>query len=110
MPVEYIQGAELPDVAITWTDAETGLIDFSTGWTFSARIGTPGATALLTKTLGITGAAIAPNVMIAWAADELDALAPGSYTVDVQARHTATNKDRKRSFILTLDPSVLASP
>lgn len=110
MAVEYIQGAELPDVAVTWQDEETGLLDFSTGWTFTARIGQPGSVAEITKTTGISGAAIAPNVIIAWTADELDSLAPGSYTVDLEAKNTGSSKDRKRSFQMTILPQVLPTP
>jgi hypothetical protein len=105
--VSYKKGAELPDVAITWTDEETGLLDFSIGWTFSALIGTPGAVALLTKSAGFTGSGTAPNLLLAWSPTELDALAVGSYTVDVIARHTASTKDRKRSFALVIEPAIL---
>jgi hypothetical protein len=107
MAVSYIKGAELPDVAITWSDQETGLLDFSTGWTFSLKIGTPGQTAALTKSTGMTGSATAPNLIIAWAPAELDPLAPGTYTCDVEARHTASGKDRKQSFPITMTPAVL---
>jgi hypothetical protein len=107
MAVSYIKGAELPDVAITWNDQDTGLLDFSTGWTFTLKIGTPGQTAALTKSSGISGAATAPNVIIAWAPGELDPLAPGTYTVDVEARHTVSGKDRKQSFPMTMTAAVL---
>lgn len=103
---EYIKGAELPDVALTWTDEDTGLLDFSVGWTFTARIGHVGAAADLTKTTGITGAAIAPNLVIAWADGELDALDPDTYDVDVEANHVASSKDRKQRFQLIIGEQV----
>jgi len=104
----YIQGAELNDVALTWNDPVTGLYtDFVSGWTFSALIGTPGEVKLITKTLGFTPAATAPNLVIAWAAGELDPLPVGTHTVDVQARHNATTKDRKTSFTLEIKIAVL---
>lgn len=105
MPVEYYQGAELPDVALTWTDEVTGLIDFSSSWTFTLRVGHSGEVALLEKTAGITGAATAPNVIIAWAAGELDVLAPDTYDADIEAKNVS-GKDRKRRFTFTLLPAV----
>jgi hypothetical protein len=102
MAVEYRQGAELPDISVTWNDEETGLLDFSTGWSFSALIGQEGQVAELTKVTGFTGSATAPNLKIAWTPGELDVLGPGSYVVDVQAHHTASNKDRKRAFPMTI--------
>jgi hypothetical protein len=105
---EYMKGAELDDVALTWNSGATGLYtDFVSGWTFSALIGQKEEVALITKVTGFTPAATAPNLIIAWAAGELDPLAVGQYAVDVQARHTATGKDRKTSFSLEITPAVL---
>lgn len=108
MAVEYMQGAELPDVAFTWTDEETGLLDFSTGWSFTVRVGISGSPALIEKTVGISGAATAPNVIIAWEPDELDVLAVGTYDVDVIARNDGTSKDRKATFPLLMSSAVAA--
>jgi hypothetical protein len=105
---EYMKGAELDDVALTWSSPVTGLYtDFVSGWTFSALIGQKEAVAEITKSTGFTPSATAPNLIIAWSAGELDPLAVGSYSVDVQAHHTATSKDRKTSFTLEITPAVL---
>ncbi len=106
MAIEYEAEAELPSVEITWRDSAGNLIDFSTGWTFTARVGQTGQAAAVTKTTGITGAATAPNIVIAWSPAELDGLAPGTYSLRVLARQTATNKDRTQSTTLTIVPAV----
>ncbi len=81
----YRKSAERPSASLWLFDTNRTLIDFSSGYTFSLKIGTPGSTALLTKTTGITGAAGSgsdptgtPNVVIAWTAGELN-IAPGVY-------------------------------
>lgn len=83
--IQYYQGAELPALSLWLTDEDDDLIDFSSGYTFSFKVGSTGSTALLTKTTGITGAAGAgeepdgtPNVTVAWSAGEL-AIAPGTH-------------------------------
>jgi len=106
MSFKYKRGAELGDGKITWNDELTGLIDFSTGWTWTLRIGDEGTTAIITKTTGISGAATAPNVTIVWDAGELDTLTPGTYTCTIQARNAST-KDRKQNFDLIIEDVVL---
>jgi len=105
--VEYTIGAELPDIAISWTSESGAVIDFSTGWTFTVKVGNPGETALLTKTTTITGAAVAPNLTIAWAAGELDAVGSGAWQCQITAHNTASNKDRIRTFVLKLLPAIV---
>lgn len=102
MIFEHTIGSELPDDAFEWTDAQGAVIDFSTGWTFSVEVGFPGQDPVLTKTVGITGAATSPNVTIAWAAGELDdPLTAGQWPGWITA--TNSGKDRKRSFLLRLN-------
>jgi hypothetical protein len=106
MIFEHTLGSELPDDAFEWTDRSDGLIDFSTGWTFTVEVGFPDQDALLTKTTNITGAATSPNVTIAWAEGELgDPLTAGVWPGWITAVHTASGKERKRSFLLKLHPS-----
>jgi hypothetical protein len=104
--VEYTIGAELPDTAITWTDESGNLINFSSGWTFTVKVGDQGKTALLTKSTGITGAAAAPNLTIAWAAGELDGVGSGAWACQVTAHNTASAKDRIRTFSIKLLPAI----
>lgn len=95
-PAVYYSGAELPDLHLTWEDEAGDVIDFAAGWTFTVKVAREGSTtAQFTKTTGITGAASAPNVVVAWATSgELSALAAGRYVVQVVARRSADSKDR----------------
>lgn len=84
--LRYYQGAERPALKLWLQDDDGTLIDFSTGYTFSYKIGLTGQPALLTKTTAIVGAAGAgaeptgtPNVTITWTAGEL-AITPGAYS------------------------------
>ena len=81
----YHKSAERPALKLWLLDDDGTLIDFSSGWTFSFKIGRLGAAALLTKTTNITGGAGAgveptgtPNVLITWTAGELN-LTAGIY-------------------------------
>lgn len=67
-PVEYVQGARLPQYALEWLDDDGGIIDFSSGWTFVATVAadTPAETVAHTQDTGITGDDVLPNVVIAW--------------------------------------------
>lgn len=99
-------GSELPDDAFEWTDGQGNVINFSTGWTFTVVVGFPNQAPTLTKTDGITGAATAPNVTISWADDELDdPLTAGSWPGWISATNTGSGKNRKRSFLLKLNPA-----
>lgn len=103
----YVQGADLPDLAITWTDSNDDIIDFSTGWTFSLKIGTPGSAAALTKTSTITGAATAPNVTVAWTTSgELNTLATGAHSAQLTATRTSDSKQRVMPFKLVVRPAI----
>jgi len=104
--LEYIQGSDLGDAALTVKENGT-VLDLSTGHTFALKVGTPGSAALLTKSTGITGAATSPNVTIAWATTgELNTLPPGIYDADLIITRTADSKDRKRRFQLRVDPAI----
>lgn len=108
--VTYLAGCELPDTALTWYDSSDNLIDFSAGYTFTAKVGTPGSTALITKTTGITGAATSPNVTIAWSTAELASLtAQANYAIQVIARRTSDSKDRgfPVAISLTVAPAII---
>lgn len=107
MSVRYHTTAERPALELWIQDDDGTLIDFSSGYTFSLKIGTVGDTALLTKTSGITGAAGAgteptgtPNVSIAWTTGEL-AITPGQYTGQLTA--TLSGLDRVFQFAIRID-------
>lgn len=89
--ISYATTAERPALDLWILDKDGTLIDLSSGYTFTVKIGGPGSTALLTKTSGITGAAGSgveptgtPNLVIAWTTGEL-AITPGAYTLQVTA-------------------------
>lgn len=100
-------GAELPDYTATWRDGNAAVIDFSTGYTFTLRLGIPGREADFEKTSGITGASTAPNITVAWTAAELDDLTPGTRVLEIWAR--SGGKDRGPfTDLLTLNAAVSA--
>lgn len=107
MPVTYIQGAELPDIEITWTDSDGSVIDYSTGYTFTILLGQLGQAAILTKTTGIVGNNTAPNIVVTWSNTEIESLAVATYVMQITARHTASGKDRKMHDSVTISAQVL---
>lgn len=91
--------AERPDLQLWLLDDDGALIDFSAGYTFSWKIGTPGSTAAFTKTTGIVGATGSgvepsgtPNVTLTFTAGELDAVTRGGYRWQLTA--TTSGLDR----------------
>lgn len=103
--LSYRSTADRPAAKLWLTDDDGSLIDFSTGYTFSFKIGTVGSAALLTKSSGITGAAGAgteptgtPNITITWSAGEL-AIATGTYAWQL----TATTGGLDRVFVGTFE-------
>jgi hypothetical protein len=104
--VTYVKTSERPALELWWFDDDGTLVDFSSGYTFSLKVGTRGTTALLTKTTNIAGAAGAgveptgtPNVVVTWAAGEL-AIAAGTYLAQLTA--TTGGLDRVIEFDLTI--------
>lgn len=96
--LSWPRSAERPGAEFWWVDDAGELIDFSSGYTFSLKIGPRGGTALLTKTTGITGAAGAgveptgtPNIVVTWSAGELD-LTPGVYRLELTATTSSTDR------------------
>jgi hypothetical protein len=100
--LRYTKGDELEPVSITWYQPNGTLYNFTSGWTFTARIGTPGTAALVQKTTGFTGAATAPNLSLAWTAGDLAAIASGTYHLDITARLTAGSLDVTRSWLFQI--------
>jgi hypothetical protein len=96
--LSYHRTAERPELRLWLIDDDGTLIDLSSGYTFTFKIGQIGQTGELSKTSGITGAAGAgseptgtPNVVVAWSAGELD-ITPGTYSWELTA--TTGNLDR----------------
>lgn len=104
----YIQGEELDDMPVTWTNSEGTLYDYSSGHTFVVKVGERGQDAEFTKSSGITGAATAPNVTVVWATTgELNDLAAGKYTVQIEATRTSDGRVRICQDDLVIEPAVL---
>jgi hypothetical protein len=104
MTLRFHKTAERPALKLWLVDDDGTLIDFSSGYTFSFKIGHAGSAAILTKTSSITGAAGAgsepdgtPNVTVTWTAGEL-ALTAGSYVWQL----TATTSSLDRVFAGTI--------
>lgn len=106
--VTYVAGADLPDLALTLRDSTDAVIDFSSGWTFTLKVAPSGSTsATLTKTTGITGAASAPNVTIAWSTSgELNSLTPGRYRAQLTATRGDDSKHRLFEFDLVVKAAI----
>jgi len=97
--------AELPDLKLWLLDDDGSLINFATGYTFTFKLGRPGAAATFTKSSGITGAAGSgtetsgtPNLTVSFTAAELDSLTPGKITGQI----TATSGGRDRVFLFAV--------
>ncbi len=107
MTVRYFSTAERPALQMWLFDDAGSLIDFSSGYTWSFKIGTAGSTALLTKTASIAGAAGAgteptgtPNVVVTWTAGEL-ALAAGTYQWQLKATNSSLDRVFAGTFVIT---------
>lgn len=90
---QYARGATRPDLRFWAFDDHGALINFSSGYTFTVRVGYRGLPGLLEKTTGITGQVGSgyrdstdgvPNIVITWTAGELN-IAPGEYTLQLVA-------------------------
>jgi hypothetical protein len=93
-PVRYIEGGELPDIAVEWLDDDGEIIDFTAGWTNTAVVGV-GAVGAFLKSTGFVGAATLPNLRITWAtADELNLLGVGLWDLLLFAVRQSDSKER----------------
>jgi hypothetical protein len=95
----YHRTAERPDIAMWIEDDDGDLVDFSTGYSYTWKLGVPGQAATFTKTTLISGAAGSgtetsgtPNILIQFVAAELDAVTAGPYTWQLTA--TTSGLDR----------------
>lgn len=103
----YVQGSDLPDLTITWRDSSNAIIDFSSGYTFSLKVGQPGLSATVTKSTGISGASTSPNVTISWSTSgELNTLTPGTYIAQLIASRTSDSKQRFFQFVLPVNAAI----
>lgn len=102
--ISYIQGAELDSLGIEIEQGDGTLVDMSSGWTFSLKVGTSAATAF-TKTTGISGTV--SGMTVNWAiSGELNTLAAGAYIGEITATRTGDSRQYRRQFILTIEPAL----
>ncbi len=95
-PLQMIEGADLPDLALTWKDRDGNVLNLSS-YTFTVKVGPEGGAASITKTSGITGSSTAPNIVVAWTVTEIGTLSAGRYVIEVIA--TATDSRERRAQI-----------
>ncbi len=95
----YHRTAERPDIKMWLQDDDGDLIDFSSGYTFTFKLGSRGNTAEFTKTTGITGAAGSgtepdgtPNLTLTFTAAELDNEPAGRYTWQIRATNNSLDR------------------
>lgn len=107
----YLAGDSLPALTLTWKDASGNVRDLSSGYSATAQIATVAApgTILATKSTGITLAATAPNVTVAWnAAVDFAALTPDiegtDYVVWIRLTRSA---DLYKATFRPLDPPTI---
>lgn len=93
MSLTYFRTAERPDLQMWLLDDDGNLIDFSTGYTFTFKLGAAGTAAVYTKTTLITGTVGSglegtgsPNITVQFLPGELDDVDPGNYTWQLAAR------------------------
>lgn len=86
----YLSTQESPAIQLTWKDSTGTPIDFSSGYTFRVLVSQL-STSLVNKTSGISGAASAPNITIAWSSNELN-IAEGTYDLIVIASIGSTDR------------------
>jgi hypothetical protein len=101
-------------LSLTWLDDSGNVQDLSSGWTFTLKIGREGELSpVVTKTSGITGNAVAPNLVVQWAVDDLEPLTVGDWLLQIAATQTGSNLTRYLRMPLVIagdsDANVLAS-
>jgi len=93
-------GAELPSISFDWKDDDGNLINFdpSVSWSWSLKI--LGPTSTLTRTSGIEGSSVSPNITITIATSgDMTALLPGEYRLSL----TATRASDSKSYVYQND-------
>jgi hypothetical protein len=108
--LRYTKGDELEPIEIDWPQPNGTPYNFTSGWTFIARIGNPNSAAVVQKTgpTGFTGTATFPNLTINWATGELASIPAGTYHLDIKANLTVTNQDVTHTEMFQILDGVLA--
>lgn len=117
--LNFDRGASLPAVKVWWPDDKpsgNSLRDFSSGWTFSGRIGLPGRVAVTTLAGGQFAGAVGsgdgygdsdvPNLTITFTNVNAAALTVGTWQMDLVATRVADGLVMKRKVRLVIDEIV----
>lgn len=110
MTINYpTPAASLPELEFTWEDAVGNIIDFSSpNWSFQLKIGRFPSPAVLTKTSGIQGFAVAPNLIVNWNPGDLNKLTPGVWYLQVTATYGPTAQQRVLTGSIRIDQPVMS--
>lgn len=102
--VEYVQGAELDALTLQIEDGTGALINMSSGYTFSLKVGTTYATAF-TKTSNIGG--ISTGCQVLWSTTgELNTLSPGEYIGEITCTRVTDSRQYRRHFTIRVLPAL----
>jgi len=89
--------ANLPSANFLWLDSSGNPLDFSSGWTFSMKIGQPPNSYAILKTtglLGLTSTNGSSNLIVTWANNELSNLTSGRWYFQITATQTSNGAQR----------------
>ena len=107
MTIHYpTPAANLPPAAFAWSDNAGNLLDFTSGYTFRLTLSQPPNPSTIVKTSGFTTytpVAGSPNLSVAWADSELNALTPGRWRLQITATQTSNGGQRVLTGTLTID-------
>lgn len=94
---QYIAGASLPDLPVSWYGYDGEVVDFSEPHTFEVKVAPVGGSeASFTKESGVTGYEILPNLVVQWDPEvEISTLEEGVYVVQFTALRTSDERVRK---------------
>jgi len=89
--------ANLPQASFLWLDSSGVPLDFSSGWTFSLKIGRPPNSAQIYKSTGFNGLASvnnSANLVVTWSNGELSQLTAGRWYFQITAVQTSSGAER----------------
>lgn len=103
--IQLIKGQTRPALTFTWKDSSGNVLNFSTGFTGTCKIGEKGATAL-TTIASVALAATSPNVTVTPTTAEMAPLVVGE-TYILQLSIASASEPRIKQWKVTILPAVL---
>lgn len=89
--------ASLPNANFLWLDSSGNPLDFSTGWSFSMKIGQPPNAYKIAKSSGFFGLTSnngSSNLVVTWGNNELSSLSSGRWYFQITATQTSNGAQR----------------